>query len=331
MMKAATTQRIQAHAARSAKLHAHRVYDSVADLVADAEHPTPLVRLGERFNTSPGLEILLKLEGVNPFGSIKDRTALYMLRGTRLSEGQILTEPTAGNTGIALAALANAQGIPIELAVPENTPEEKKALLRLLGAELLEVDDALCPLFPTEGARGVVKSLVESEAYNGRYVSPNQYESELNVKAHYETTGPEIWRQTGGNIDYFFAAFGTCGTITGVGRYLKERNPDIRIIGIEPRHREHKLSGIKKISDLPDEFRPKILDESLIDGIIAVGDADAYETGIRLARTEGIMVGPTTGALLHAALETGSKASGRCVVISPDDATKYVSAYMDYL
>jgi cysteine synthase len=193
--------------------------------------------LGERFNTSPGLEILLKLEGVNPFGSIKDRTALYMLRGTRLSEGQILAEPTAGNTGIALAALANAQGTPIELAVPENTPEEKKALLRLLGAELLEVDDALCPLFPTEGARGVVKSLVESEAYNGRYVSPNQYESELNVKAHYETTGPEIWRQTGGNIDYFFAAFGTCGTITGVGRYLKERNPDIRVIGIEPRHR----------------------------------------------------------------------------------------------
>jgi cysteine synthase len=330
-MKTAVTQTIRLPAGRPAEQRAHRVYDSVADLVADADNPTPMVRLGERFNTSPGLDIFLKLEGVNPFGSIKDRTALYLLRGTTLAEDQVLTEPTAGNTGIALAALANAQGTPIELAVPEGTPEEKKALLRLLGAELLEVEDSLCPLFPTEGARGVVKSLVESEAYNGRYVSPNQYESELNVRAHYETTGPEIWRQTGGRIDYFFAAFGTCGTITGVGRYLKERNPDVQIIGIEPENREHGLSGIKKISDLPEQFRPKILDDSLIDGVIAVSDDDAYKTGIRLARTEGIMVGPTTGALLHAALETGSSASGRSVVISPDDATKYVSAYMDYL
>ena len=105
---------------------------------------------------------------------------------------------------------------PIELALPDGTPEEKKALLRFLGAELLEVEDELCPLFPTEGARGVVKSMVESEAFNGRYVSPNQYENELNVEAHYRTTGPEIWNQTEGEIDYFFAAFGTCGTITGV-------------------------------------------------------------------------------------------------------------------
>ena len=131
--------------------------------------------------------------------------------------------------------------------------------------------------------------------------------------------------------DYFFAAFGTCGTITGVGRYLKERNPDIKIIGIEPTSRNHGLSGIKKISNLPDEFKPKILDYSLIDEIIAVDDRDAFETGIRLARTEGIMVGPTTGALLHAAQVTGASASGAAVVISPDDATKYVSAYAKYL
>jgi len=308
-----------------------RVFDSVVDLIANPDNPTPMVRLSDRYNSAENFDIFVKLEAFNPFGSIKDRTALYLLRGTQLTEGQVLAEPTAGNTGIALAALANAQGIPIELAVPDGTPEEKKVLLRFLGAELLEVEDEMCPLFPTEGARGVIKSMVESAAFNGKYVSPNQYENELNVEAHYRTTGPEIWNQTGGDIDYFFAAFGTCGTITGVGRYLKERNPNIKIIGIEPSSREHKLSGIKKISDLPDEFKPKILDYSLIDEIIAVDDRDAYEAGIQLARTEGIMVGPTTGALLHAARQVSANASGRAVVISPDDATKYISAYAEYL
>ncbi len=311
--------------------HHQRVYDSIVDLIANPDNPTPMVKLSERYNAAVDFDIFIKLEAFNPFGSIKDRTALYLLRGTPLAEGQVLAEPTAGNTGIALAALANAQGTPIELAVPAATPEEKKVLLRFLGAELLEVEDDLCPLFPTEGARGVIKSMVESAAFNGRYVSPNQYENELNVEAHYRTTGPEIWNQTGGDIDYFFAAFGTCGTITGVGRYLKERNPNIKIIGIEPSSREHKLSGIKKITDLPDEFKPKILDYSLIDDIIAVDDRDAYEAGIELARTEGIMVGPTTGALLHAARKTGVSANGRAVVISPDDATKYISAYAQYL
>ncbi len=310
---------------------AQRVFDNIADLVANPDNPTPMVKLSEHYTRTPGFDVYVKLEAFNPFGSIKDRTALYLLRGTHLKEGQVLAEPTAGNTGIALAALANAQGTAIELAVPDATPQEKKDLLRFLGAELLEVEDDLCPLFPTEGARGVVKSLVESAAYKGKYVSPNQYENELNVAAHYHTTGPEIWNQTGGEIDYFFAAFGTCGTITGIGRYLKERNPDIKVIGIEPSSREHQLSGIKKISNLPDEFKPKILDYSLIDEIIAVDDADAFKAGIELARTDGIMVGPTTGALLHAARVTGAEASGRAVVISPDNATKYISTYAKYL
>jgi len=308
-----------------------RVYENVADLIADPENPTPMVRLSARSRPSPDFDIFVKLERSNPFGSIKDRTALYLLRGTPLREDQVLTEPTAGNTGIALAALANAQGTRIELALPDGTPEEKKALLRFLGAELLEVEDELCPLFPTEGARGVVKSLVESVAFNGRYVSPNQYENELNVEAHYRTTGPEIWNQTEGKIDYFFAAFGTCGTITGVAKYLKERKPDVRIIGVEPASRQHKLSGIKKISNLPPEHRPKILDYSLIDDIIAVEDNEAFDAGIRLARSEGIMVGPTTGACLHAAQLVGAESSGVAVVISPDDATKYISAYNAYL
>ncbi len=205
-----------------------RVYDSILDLIPNPDNPTPMIRLSERFNPNRNFEMLLKLEGLNPFGSIKDRTAFYMLKDLQIKADQSLVEPSAGNTGIALAAMANAQNTPIEIAVPDGTPEEKKALLRFLGAELIEVEDELCPLFPTEGARGVVKSMVESDAYNGKYVSPNQYESELNVAAHYCTTGPEIWRQTNGEIDYFFAGIGTGGTISGVGQYQEPERQDHR-------------------------------------------------------------------------------------------------------
>jgi len=307
------------------------VYDSIVDLVPGPNNPTPMVRIGERFNPYPDFELLVKLEGMNPFGSIKDRTAMFMLNGLQLTADQSLVEPSAGNTGIALAALANAQGTPIEIAVPDGVPEEKKALLRFLGAELIEVEDELCPIYPSEGARGVVKSMVESEAYGGKYVSPNQYESELNVAAHYHTTGPEIWRQTAGRLDYFFAGIGTGGTITGVGRYLKERNPNIKIIGVEPAVRHHKLSGLKRVTGLPEEHFPKILDKDVIDEYISVTDEDAYKAGIRVARSDGVMVGPTTGALLHAATEWAADHKGTAVVISGDNAAKYVSAYAEYL
>ena len=307
------------------------VYDSIVDLVPGPNNPTPMVRIGERFNPYPDFELLVKLEGMNPFGSIKDRTAMFMLNGLQLTADQSLVEPSAGNTGIALAALANAQGTPIEIAVPDGVPEEKKALLRFLGAELIEVEDELCPIYPSEGARGVVKSMVESEAYGGKYVSPNQYESELNVAAHYHTTGPEIWRQTAGRLDYFFAGIGTGGTITGVGRYLKERNPNIRIIGVEPAVRHHKLSGLKRVTGLPEEHFPKILDKDIIDEYISVTDEDAYRAGIRVARSDGVMVGPTTGALLHVATEWAADHKGTAVVISGDNAAKYVSAYAEYL
>jgi cysteine synthase len=308
-----------------------RVYDSVVDLAPGPDNPTPMLRVSRRFNPEPAFEVYLKLEGMNPFGSIKDRIALYMLNGLDLEPGQSLVEPSAGNTGIALAAMANARNVPIEIAVPDGTPKEKKALLRFLGAELIEVEDELCPLFPTEGARGVVKSMVESEAYQGRYVSPNQYESLLNVEAHYRTTGPEIWKQTGGRIDYFFAGIGTGGTISGVGRYLKERNPEIRVIGVEPASRQHGLSGLKRVTGLPDEHFPKILDRDLLDDLVSVTDDEAFAAGIDLARSDGIMVGPTTGAVLHAALRTGQARTGRAVLISADNAAKYVSAYAKYL
>ena len=306
------------------------VYDSIVDLVPGPDNPTPMVRIGPRFNARDDFELLVKLEGMNPFGSIKDRTAHFMLKGLQLRDGQTLVEPSAGNTGIALAALANAQGTPIEIALPEGAPEEKKQQLRFLGAEVIEVEDELCPIYPSEGARGVVRSMVESEAYAGRYVSPNQYESELNVAAHYHTTGPEIWRQTGGRIDYFFASIGTGGTITGVGRFLKERNLDIRVIGVEPSQRHHKLSGLKRVTGLPEEHFPKILDRDVVDEFISVSDADAFEAGIRIARTDGVLVGPTTGAVLHAAMEWSAENAGTAVVISADNAAKYLSAYADY-
>ncbi len=308
-----------------------QIFDSIADLIPGPENPTPMLRLGERFNPHTNFELLLKLEGMNPFGSIKDRTAHFMLKGLQLKEGQSLVEPSAGNTGIALAALANARNIPIEIAVPEGVPEEKKAMLRFLGAELIEVEDELCPIFPSEGARGVVKSMVESPAFDGKYVSPNQYENELNVAAHYHTTGPEIWRQTGGKIDFFFASIGTGGTISGVGQYLKEQNPAIRIIGVEPASRQHHLSGLKRITGLPDEYFPSILDRELLDDIISVSDEDAFRAGIRVARTDGAMVGPTTGAVLHAAVEMGAGNTGRAVLIAADSAAKYISAYANYL
>ncbi len=310
---------------------ADQVYDSIVDLAPSLHSPTPMVRLSQRINPHEDYEVLLKLEGMNPFGSIKDRTALYMLRGLQLDSGQTLVEPSAGNTGIALAAMANAQGTPIEIAVPSGTPEEKKAMLRFLGAELIEVEDELCPLFPSEGARGVVKSMVESEAYNGKYVSPNQYESELNVEAHYRTTGPEIWKQTNGEVDTFFAGIGTGGTISGVGRFLKEQNPNIKVIGVEPATRHHNLSGLKRITGLPDEHFPTILDRDLLDDLISVTDEEAYKAGIEVARKDGIMVGPTTGAVLHAALHSHLPKSGKAVLISADNSTKYISTYAKYL
>lgn len=311
--------------------HKLRVYESIVDLIASLDNPTPMVRLNKRINPNTDFPIYLKLERYNPFGSIKDRIALSMLDGTEIKDGQRLIEPSSGNTGIALAALANARGIPIEIAVPERIPEEKKILLRLLGVEALwEADDNLCPLFPNEGARGLVAGMLKSND-GWRYTNLNQYENELNIQAHYKTTGPEIWQQTQGKIDYFFVGFGTCGTLTGVGRYLKEKNPSVKIIGVEPAKADHNLPGMKKISGLREDLVPKILDKSIIDNTMAVEDEDAYQTGIQLARKGGILVGPTTGAILYAALHYAKKHKGLAVVISPDDAFKYISFYAPYV
>ena len=220
-----------------------RVFDDMSQLIGRPGNPTPLVRLA-RIAKEGGGEIYAKLEWMNPFGSIKDRTAKYLLDGLRRDGrigGRKIVEPTSGNTGIALAALANLAGVPCTITIPSGAPEEKIALLRLLGAEVWPTPDDLCPIdHPKDGAIALARSFVTGEATRDLYVMPNQYENPDNVRAHYETTGPEIWEQTGGRVTHFFAGYGTCGTITGVAKFLKEQNPAVRIIAIEPQ-KGHRL------------------------------------------------------------------------------------------
>ncbi len=307
-----------------------RRYDDIRELIASPANPTPLVRVN-RVVPAGGLQLYLKLEWFNPFGSIKDRTALYMLRGLQQRgelEGMKLVEPTSGNTGIGLAALAALMGKSLTVTIPEAVPEEKKILLRMLGAEVWPTPDDLCPVdHPKDGAIALAHSFVDGEATKGQYVMPNQYENPDNVAAHYETTGPEIWNQTEGQIRFFFAGMGTCGTITGVGQYLKEQNPDVQVIAIEPQ-KGHRLPGLK---NLQESKPPGILDRSVIDRVIRVDDDPAYAMTKRLFREEGLIVGPSTGAIVHAAVGLAGKEEGLAVAVSPDSGFKYASFFSDVL
>lgn len=307
-----------------------KVFDDVSQLIGSRENPTPLVRL--RRIAPPGSgEIFAKLEWMNPFGSIKDRTAKYLIDGLRTRgtlAGKKIVEPTSGNTGIALAALSNLAGISCTITIPSGAPEEKIALLRLLGAEVWPTPDDLCPIdHPKDGAIALARTFVTGEATRNRYVMPNQYENPDNVRAHFETTGPEIWDQTQGEVTHFFAGYGTCGTITGIAKYLKEKNPGVRVIAIEP-EKGHRLSGLKNFQE---SNKPGILDESLIDKTVRIPDAPAYETAIRLAREESLLVGPSTGAIVWAALQENLSSGAVAVCISPDSAFKYTSLFADHV
>ena len=281
--------------------HDLRRYDDIRDLLPSRDNPTPLVRVGRVL--PPGdLEMFLKLEWLNPFGSIKDRAARYLLDGLlergELDGGKELVEASSGNTAIALAALAALNGVKLTVTIPDGVPEEKKVQLRMLGAEVWETPDDLCPVdHPKDGAIALARSLAASEG-GARYTMPNQYENPDNVQAHYETTGPEIWRQTEGKVRYFLAGFGTTGTLTGTGRFLKEQNPDVEVIAIEPQ-RGHRLPGLKSFQEAKE---PGILDWDIIDEVIRVDDEPAYEMTKRLYREEGLMVGPSTGAIVQALL-----------------------------
>ncbi|MGA2383907.1 MAG: cysteine synthase family protein [Gemmatimonadales bacterium] len=320
--------RRQDRPARLGASAARRRYADVRELIASPANPTPLVRLNRV--VPPGAEAFLKLEWMNPFGSIKDRTARYLLEGMRERgelDGRELVEATSGNTGIALAALAALEGIPLTVTIPSGVPEEKLVLLRMLGATVMPTPDDLCPVDnPRDGAIALARAVAESPAHGGRYAMPNQYANPDNVRAHYETTGPEIWEQTEGRVRTFVAGYGTCGTITGVGKFLKERDPSIRVVAVEPQ-RNHRLPGLKNLQEAK---APAILDRTVIDDVVRVDDGPAYAMAKRLFREEGLIVGPSTGAIAHAIASLGA-AGGLAVGVSPDGGHKYASFYADYL
>lgn len=301
-----------------------RRFDDVRELLPSVENPTPLVRLNRL--VPPSAELYLKLEWLNPFGSVKDRAAAAMLEGLRRDglAPDDLVEASSGNTAIALAALANLEGVKVTITIPDGVPKEKKTLLRMLGAEVWETPDDLCPVdLPKDGAIALARSLAESPG--SKFIWPDQYSNPDNVRAHYETTGPEIWRQTEGKVKAFLAGLGTTGTITGVGRFLKERDPSIQVIAIEPEP-GHRLPGLKSFKEANE---PAIFDRSVIDQVVVVSDLDAYEMTKRLFREEAVMAGPSTGAVVHAAIDLGVE--GPAVAISADSGLKYASFFAEVL
>lgn len=306
-----------------------RRFEDVRGLLPNVDNPSPLVRLN---NVEPAsrLDTYLKLEWLNPFGSLKDRAAAFLLAGLEergLLAGREIVEASSGNTAIALAALAALAGTRLTTTVPDGVPEEKKTILRMLGAEVWETPDDLCPVdHPKDGAIALARSLAASEG-GTRFVSTEQYENADNVRAHYETTGPEIWAQTEGRVKWFLAGYGTTGTITGVGRYLKEQDPEVRIVGVEPEP-GHRLPGLKSFA----EARvPAILDEGVIDTSVVVSDEDAYRMTKEIWRREALMVGPSTGAVVHAATQIDAEDGDVVVAISADSGVKYTSYFADIL
>lgn len=321
-MTTKTTTRLGSH-------RAVRRYESVLQLLPDRDNPTPLVRLNHVLRHSPG-EIYLKLEWLGPFGSVKDRAARYLIEGLA-ARGELgdreMVEASSGNTAIALAALGALQGLRVTATIPQGVPEEKKTILRMLGAEVWETPDELCPVdHPRDGAIALARSLAASED-GKRYVMANQYENLDNVKAHYETTGPEVWGQTDGRVAWFVAGLGTMGTLTGVGRYLKEKDPTIRIIAVEPQP-GHRLPGMKNLEEAKE---PGIADWSVIDEVVRVDDDPAYEMTKRLWREEALMVGPSTGAVVAAVEKLDLGEGDLLVAISADSGHRYTSYFEEIL
>lgn len=281
---------------------------------------TPLVELERLNNRKPHVRVFGKLEGNNPGGSVKDRPAYWMVKRAEesgeLTRGKIILEPTSGNTGIALAMIGAAKGYDVKLCMPECVSTERQHILQALGAEVV-----LTPAKEhTDGAIRMAHQLHDEEP--DKYYMPNQFVNENNILAHYETTGPEIFRQTNGEVDVFVAGMGTTGTLMGVKRYFNEKKPEVRIVGVEPPP-GHAIQGLKNMTEsiVPPIYEPAMLDEK-----VTVEDGEAFELTRLLASNEGIFVGMSSGAAVAAALRIAARmTSGTIVVLLPDRGDRYLS------
>lgn len=279
---------------------------------------TPLIE-SKSLNTNPNVKLLFKLEGQNPGGSVKDRAALNMiseaLKRGDINKGTKLIEATSGNTGIALAMIASIYGLSIELVMPENSTIERVQTMRAYGAKVTLTPESI----GIEGARDYAENKVQHQGY----FSFNQFANPDNWKAHYKTTGPEIWKDTQGNITHFVSAMGTTGTIMGASTYLKEQNSAVQIVGVQPCDGA-KIPGIRK---WPKEYLPKIFDESKVDSVIEVSETEAAQTARTLAKSEGIFAGMSSGGAVCASLKLIEQLeAGTVVVIICDRGDRYLSS-----
>lgn len=298
------------------------IYSSVLELIGK----TPMVKLS-RF--APFANLFAKAERFNPAGSVKDRAALYMIEDAEkrglLKKGSVIIEPTSGNTGIGLAAVAALKGYKVILTMPKSMSLERRQLLKAYGAEIVLTD-------ADKGMQGAVEKAQELKAQYEDSIIAGQFENPANPRAHYETTGPEIWSDLEGKVDIFVAGVGTGGTISGIGKYLKEKNPDVMIVAVEPADSpllsEGKAGG-HKIQGIGANFVPEALDMSVIDKIVTVTAEQAYEAANELAKREGLLCGISSGAAAYVARALASdpeNAGKNVVVLLPDTGERYLSA-----
>ncbi len=304
------------------------IYTSAAQLIGH----TPLLEL-THLEKEYGLKtrLLAKLEYFNPAGSVKDRVALAMIEDAEqkgaLTPQSVIIEPTSGNTGIGLAAVEAARGYRIIIVMPDSMSVERRQLMKAYGAELVLTPGA-------QGMKGAIAKAEELAKEIPHSFIPGQFVNEANPRAHYAATGPEIWEDTDGEVDAFVAGVGTGGTITGVGRYLKEKNPAVRIVAVEPKTSAVLSTGVAgshKIQGIGAGFVPAVLDTGIYDEIIPVADEDAFAAGRRIGQSEGVLVGISSGAAVHAALQLARRPEfeGKTIVVLlPDTGDRYLSSPM---
>lgn len=302
-----------------------KIYKNAAELVGN----TPLLEVGN-IEKDLGLEakVLVKLEYFNPAGSAKDRIALSMIEDAEekgiLKPGAVIIEPTSGNTGIGLASLAAIKGYRVILTMPETMSVERRNILKAYGAEIVLTDG-------TKGMNGAIAKANELAAEYENSFIPGQFENPANPAIHRKTTGPEIWRDTDGQVDIFVAGVGTGGTITGVGEYLKSQNPDVKVVAVEPATSpvlSQGKSGPHKIQGIGAGFVPDILNTKIYDEVIAVENEDAFATAKELAKTEGVLTGISSGAALYAAVQLAKRPENKgknIVALLPDSGDRYYS------